>query len=404
MLLIFAPLIHTMEFKKFVDFDQIEIAFKAKSDKALKKRHFIFSTMKWPWLVGVGTSMTKFSLSAGLPVKGLIKSTIFDIFCGGESLDRCVETVEELESFGIGCIFDYSVEGEKTEAGFDHTTEEILQTIHHASRSEVMKFAAFKVTGIGAFDLLAKIHASELLSKEEEEAYGRIKNRVERICALASELGVTVLIDAEETWIQKPIDELTIGMMKKYNKERALIYYTFQMYCHAMLDNLKKLHQHAMENDYVLGAKLVRGAYMEKERERAAELNYTDPIQATKTSTDNDFNAAAEYCVKHLGEIGLFAGSHNEESNYRLTLLLEEYGLAHNDDRVYFGQLYGMSDHISFNLAHGGYNVIKYVPYGPLKATIPYLIRRAKENTSVKGQSGRELTLVKKELNRRQRS
>ena len=401
MLLIFAGLIHSMELKKFVDFDQIEIAFKAKSDKALKKRHFIFSTMKWPWLVGMGTFMTRFSLSAGLPVKGLIKSTIFDIFCGGESLDHCVKTVAELESFGIGCIFDYSVEGEKTETGFDHTTEEILQTIHHASRSEVMKFAAFKVTGIGAFDLLAKIHAGESLSQEEQAAYDRVKDRVERICALANELGVTVLIDAEETWIQKPIDELTISMMEKYNKGKALVYYTFQMYCHAMLDNLKKLHVHAKENGYVLGAKLVRGAYMEKERERAVELNYADPIQPDKSSTDRDFNAAARYCVENIEEIGLFAGSHNEESNYRLTLLLEELGLSHSDDRVYFGQLYGMSDHISFNLAHSGYNVIKYVPYGPLKATIPYLIRRAEENTSVKGQSGRELILVKKELRRR---
>lgn len=401
MLLIFAPLIQLMELKKFVDFDQIEIAFKAKSDKALKKRHFIFSTMKWPWLVSMGTFMTKFSLSAGLPVKGMVKSTIFDIFCGGESLETCTDACDELERYGIGAIFDYSVEGEKTETGFDATTNEVLETIKCAAKSEVMKFAAFKITGIGAFDLLAKIHANEELKIAEQEAYKRIEDRVERICALAYDLGVTVLIDAEETWIQKPIDDLTIDMMRKYNKEKAVVYYTFQMYCHAMLDNLKKLHKDSKEGGYILGAKLVRGAYMEKERERAGELGYTDPIQPNKASTDDDFNAAVEHCIENLDEIGLFAGSHNEESNYKLTLLLDEHKLKPNDSRVYFGQLYGMSDHISFNLSHGGYNVIKYVPYGPLKATIPYLIRRAAENTSVKGQSGRELVLVQKELRRR---
>lgn len=391
-----------MELKKYVDFDQIEIAFKAKSDSALKKRNFIFSTMKWPWLVSVGTTLTKFSLSAGLPVKGLVKSTIFDIFCGGESLDTCVDASKELEQYGIGAIFDYSVEGEKTEDGFEATTSEVLETIHHAAKSGVMRFAAFKITGVGAFDLLAKIHDGQSLSESESAAYTRVEERVEKICALASEHGVTVLIDAEETWIQKPIDDMTIAMMEKYNKGKAVVYYTFQMYCHAMLENLNALRAHATDNGYVLGAKLVRGAYMEKERARAEELNYTDPIQPTKTSTDDDFNVACRYCIENLGEVGLFAGSHNEESNYRLTLLMEEFGLKPDDDRVYFGQLYGMSDHISFNLAHGDYNVIKYVPYGPLKATIPYLIRRAAENTSVKGQSGRELTLVQKELRRRQ--
>ncbi|OEK03592.1 proline dehydrogenase [Roseivirga sp. 4D4] len=390
-----------MDLKKFVDFDQIEIAFKAKSDKALKKRHFIFSTMKWPWMVGLGTSLTKFSLGVGLPVKGIVKSTIFDIFCGGETLDTCSETCDELEAYGIGAIFDYSVEGEKTEAGFEATTNEVIETIKTAAKSDVMKFAAFKITGIGSFDLLAKIHNGETLTSEETAAYDRVQDRVAKICSLAAELGVTVLIDAEETWIQKPIDDMTIAMMEKYNKEKAVVYYTFQMYCHAMLENLKKLHNRAKGDGYVLGAKLVRGAYMEKESVRAVEMNYTDPIQPDKASTDRDFNAACSYCIEHIGEIGLFAGSHNEESNYRLTLLMDEHGLKPNDDRVYFGQLYGMSDHISFNLAHGDYNVIKYVPYGPIKATIPYLIRRAAENTSVKGQSGRELTLVQKELKRR---
>ncbi len=390
-----------MDLKKFVDFDEIEIAFKAKSDKALKKRHFIFSTMKWPWLVSIGTSLTKFSLGVGLPVKGLVKSTIFDIFCGGESLDKCGDAVDELESYGIGAIFDYSVEGEKSEEGFESSYHEILQTIKKASESKILRFAAFKLTAVGDFDLYAKIHAGEKLSQAEEEAFERIRARVESVCALASQLDVSLLIDAEETWIQKPIDDLTIAMMEKYNVGKVVVYYTFQMYCHAMLDHLKALHAQAERDGYVLGAKLVRGAYMEKESQRAEELNYTDPIQPDKASTDRDYDAAALYCIENLRSIGLFAGTHNEASNYKLTILMDEFGLETNNERVYFGQLYGMSDHISFNLAFGGYNVIKYVPYGPIKATIPYLIRRASENTSVKGQSGRELTLVTKELKRR---
>jgi len=393
-----------MELKKHVDFESLEVAFGALNDKALGKRHFIFSTFNYPWFVKFGSTMTKLVLNLGLPVQGLIKSTIFDVFCGGISLEDCLKTSSQLTKFGVGTIFDYSVEGEKTEAGFEATTEEVLRTIKQASKMEKIQFAAFKITGVGAFDLLEKIHAGHTLSEDEKAAYQRIEERVERICSLAAELGVTVLIDAEETWIQKPIDDLTIAMMAKYNKDKALIYYTFQMYCHAMLANLKTLHAQAKEGGYKLGAKLVRGAYMEKERERANEMDYQDPIQPNKQATDDDFNAGAKYCIEHIDEIGLFAGSHNEKTNYLLTTYIEEKGLAKNDDRVYMGQLYGMSDHISFNLANAGYNVIKYVPYGPLKATIPYLIRRADENSSVAGQSGRELTLITKELTRRRKA
>ncbi|GHE66306.1 MULTISPECIES: proline dehydrogenase family protein [Roseivirga] len=390
-----------MELKKFVDFDELEVAFRAKTDEALKKRHFIFSTMQWPWLVKLGTSLTKFALATGLPVKKLIKSTIFDIFCGGETLDGCQRSSNELAAFGIGAIFDYSVEGEKSEEGFDQTTNEILRTIERAGEMEYIRFSAFKVTGLASFDLLEKIHAGEKLTQEEEAAYARVFDRVDRICRLAYEKDVSVLIDAEETWIQKPIDEISQKMMSIYNREKALIYYTFQMYCHSMLDNLKSMHRQAVDSGYRLGAKLVRGAYMEKERDRAEELGYKDPIQPNKEATDRDFDLAVRYCVENIHQIGLFCGTHNEISNYKLTLVMDEFGLQKNDHRIYFSQLYGMSDHISFNLADAGYNVIKYVPYGPLKATIPYLIRRANENTSVKGQSGRELSLLRKEMSRR---
>ena len=390
-----------MDLKRFVDFDRLEIAFQAKTDKELKKRHFIFSTMKYPWMVKAGTTLTKLSLNLHLPVQGLIKSTLFDVFCGGETIEGCERSSNELAAFNIGAIFDYSVEGETSEEAFDHTAEEILRTVERAATMEYIKVAAFKVTGLGSFDLLAKLHAGEKLTSDEEEAWKRIQERVNKICSLAHQLNVSVLIDAEETWIQKPIDELTIDMMKRYNRDKVLIYYTFQMYCHSMLDNLKDHHKQAEANGYKLGAKLVRGAYMEKERARAEAMNYQDPIQPNKESTDRDFDAAMEYCVEHIHEIGLFSGSHNEESNYKLTLIMDKHGLKPNDKRIGFGQLYGMSDHISFNLAHEGYNVIKYVPYGPLKSTMPYLIRRAEENTSVKGQSGRELSLLTAEIKRR---
>lgn len=390
-----------MDLKKFVDFDELEIAFRAKKDEELKKRHFLFSTMKYPWMVNVGTTLTKFAIWANLPVKGLIKSTIFDVFCGGETLDGCQRSSNELAAFGIGAIFDYSVEGEKTEQGFDDTTQEILRTIDRASQMEFIRFSAFKITGLASFDLLAKIHAEEKLTEDEELAWERVKMRVESICSLAYQNSVSVLIDAEETWIQKPIDELTMDMMNKYNRESAVVFYTFQMYCHAMLEKLKSLHKDAQEKGYRLGAKLVRGAYMEKERDRAEKMSYEYPIQPSKEATDNDYNAAMKYCIDNIQEIGLFSGTHNENSNYLLTHYMDEAGMKPNDQRVFFAQLYGMSDHISFNLADAGYNVIKYVPYGPLKATIPYLIRRAQENTSVKGQSSRELSLLTNELKRR---
>jgi len=393
-----------MDLKKYVDFDELEIAFRAQTDEALRKRHFLFGTMKFPWMVRLGTSLTQFAIWANLPVKGLIKSTIFDVFCGGETLDGCQRSSNELAAFGIGAIFDYSVEGEKSEEAFDATTQEILNTIDRAFQMDFIRFSAFKVTGLASFELLAKLHAGEELTEEEELAWDRVKMRVESICSLAYQKNVSVLIDAEETWIQKPIDELTLDMMNKYNRESAVVFYTFQMYCHQMLDKLKDFHQDAVEKGYRLGAKLVRGAYMEKERARAAQEGYEDPIQPTKEATDQDYNKAMKYCIDHIHQIGLFSGSHNEHSNYLLTYFMDDAGMKPEDHRVFFAQLYGMSDHISFNLANKGYNVIKYVPYGPLKATIPYLIRRAKENTSVKGQSGREITLITKELTRRKKA
>ena len=390
-----------MNKKEHVDFDNLQVAFASKNTRSLKKTHLIFSTMKSNALVKAGTTVTKLALKSRLPVNGIIRRTLFDIFCGGETIEECLKTAARMQKFKVGAILDYSVEGEKTEEGFEATTREILRTIERAGKSENIPFGAFKITGIGAFDLLAKIHAGQVLNESDKAAYQRVKERVEKICAKAHELGVPVLIDAEETWIQKPIDDLTIAMMARFNKEKAIVYYTFQMYCHRMLANLKALHGHAKAQGYILGAKLVRGAYMEKERLRAKEHGYEDPIQPDKASSDRDYDAGLTYCVENIEEVSLFAGSHNEDSNYYLTQLIDQHGLDKHNPGVYFAQLYGMSDNISYNLADKGFNVAKYVPYGPIRASMPYLFRRAEENTSVKGQSGRELMLIKKELARR---
>ena len=402
-LLLYLPrfLIRIMELKKHVDFDNLEIAFSSKSNKALRKKRFIFSTMRGGVVVKLGTSLTKIALKTGMPVKGLIKRTIFDLFCGGENIDDCQRTVDEMAKFHVGAILDYSVEGEKTGTGFESTTRELIRTIERAGKAKNIPFGAFKVTGLGAFDLLAKVQSKTQLTEDETSAFQRVRERVDRICAKAYELKVKVLIDAEESWIQGPIDALAYEMMEKYNRESVLIYNTYQLYRHDILSKLKEAFNEAKTKGYYLGAKLVRGAYMEKERERALAMGYECPIQPDKEATDTDFDEALSVCMQHLENGALFCGSHNEESNYHLTLLLEEHHLPKNDGRVHFAQLYGMSDHISYNLAAAGYNVAKYVPYGPIKSAMPYLFRRAEENTSVKGQSGRELTLINREIKRR---
>jgi proline dehydrogenase len=390
-----------MDSKKYVDFDNLEVAFASKNDRTLKKVHFIFFSMGNNAMVKIGTALTKFALSSGLPVKGIIKSTIFDIFCGGEDIDECQKTADQMSKFGIGAILDYSVEGEVTEAGFESTTKEILRTIECAGNSKHIPFGAFKVTGIGSSELLTKVQAKVALTDDEEAAYQNIRTRVDSICSKAFELGVKVLIDAEESWFQDPIDEMAYEMMEKYNREKALIFNTYQMYRHESIDAIKNADAVAREKGYLLGAKLVRGAYMEKERERALENNYPSPIQVDKKATDRDYDLALRYCIENITFMSLFNGSHNEQSNYTVTHLIEEHGLDRKDDRVWSAQLYGMSDNISYNMANVGFNVAKYLPYGPIKASMPYLFRRAEENTSVKGQSGRELLLVKREIARR---
>lgn len=393
-----------MEASPRISFEDTSVAFSYKSDAALKKANFIFSMVNHPWISAAAIGSVKFALNMHLPVEGIIRKTAFDHFCGGVSIDDCDEEIAQLSKYGVGTILDYSVEGEKSEKGFDLVTDELLRTIDKAKRNPVgIPFSVFKVTGIGDSDLLEKVQKEEVLTIEEQRAYERVRERVDKICARAHAANIPVLIDAEETWIQDPIDALAYEMMAKYNKDRAIVFNTFQLYRTATLQNLKNAFAEASQKKYHLGAKLVRGAYMEKERARAEQLGYTNPIQPNKEASDKAFNEALEFCVENIARIGFMCGSHNEYSNQYLTTLMQKYGIKHNDERVWFAQLYGMSDNISFNLAKAGYKVAKYVPYGPVRSVMPYLFRRAQENTSVAGQSSRELILIRKELERRKR-
>ncbi|QEC52653.1 L-proline dehydrogenase [Anseongella ginsenosidimutans] len=382
-------------------FDNTEIAFSHLSDKALKKAWWLFKAINVNFLVKTGPALTNFALKAGLPVLPLIRSTIFAHFCGGETIEECEDNIANLWEYGVGTILDYSVEGEKTEAAFEQTAAEIIATIHRARKDNKVPFSVFKVTGIARFELLAKITAAEPLSTAELEEFDRAARRADRICRESFTAGIPVLVDAEESWIQSAIDRLVLDMMEKYNRETAIVFNTYQLYRNDSLDILKANIKTAGEAGFYLGAKLVRGAYMEKERERAGEKGYPSPIHVTKQESDRDFDAAVAFCLDHIQQVAFMAGTHNETSCRKLVERMKEKQLSPGDKRIWFGQLLGMSDNISFNLAHAGYRVAKYVPYGPVKSVLPYLFRRARENTAISGQMSRELRLVNEELRRR---
>jgi len=382
-------------------FDDTETAFTYKSDAALRRAHLIFSIVNNPTTSAMATGLVKFGLTLHLPIHGLIRATVFGHFCGGETIEKSQPTIDALHRYGVGTILDYSVEGAKDEAGFDATAQQILHTIRKAKGNEAIPFAVFKMTGLASFDLLEKVHRGETLTDAEAAAWDRVQQRVNAICQTGFESNVPVLIDAEDSWIQNPIDALTYAMMAKYNREKAIVFNTYQMYRKDMLANLKTAFAAAEQQGYYLGAKLVRGAYMEKEAERAGKLNYENPIHATKADTDQAFNEGLVFCVENRRLVSLVCGSHNEYSNQYLVSLIEKHGISPRDPHVWFAQLLGMSDNISFNLAKAGFNVVKYVPYGPVASVMPYLLRRAAENTSVAGQSSRELLLIRKELARR---
>ncbi len=407
-----------MDIQPVISFDNTEFAFEYKTDQQLKKARFLFSSMGKPWLVKLGTRITPWAIKAGLPVNGIIRKTIFSQFVGGETLEENSVVAKKLSKYNVRVILDYGVEGgDDGEKGFDHSTEEFIRVIQYAATQPNIPFMSIKVTGFARFALLEKLddcmhkgkgslmkrylNAIDDLTAEEKEEWHRVRRRMMYICETAANQKVGVLVDAEETWIQDPVDALTILMMDTFNKERVVVYNTIQHYRHDRLQFLKDSYEAAEERNFILGAKLVRGAYMEKERKRAAENNYPSPIHPDKEASDRDYNAGVSFCIEHLERIALIVASHNEYSNLQATQLLQEKRLPLNHPHIHFSQLYGMSDNITFNLAHAGCSVSKYLPFGPIKDVIPYLMRRAQENTSVKGQTGRELGLIKKELQRR---
>lgn len=387
-----------------ISFDNTEVAFGGKSDKDLQWSYRLFNLMGKPWLVKVGSFAANTALTLRLPIKGMIKKTIFKQFCGGESIGDCEQKMNDLAKFNIGTILDYSVEGKTTEADLDHTRDEIIATIKRAKGNKHIPFSVFKITGISRTALLEKWNKTDAkLTAEEEKELQVVLARVDAICKAAFEAAVPVFIDAEDSWFQEAIDRMANQMMAKYNTQKAIVYNTIQMYRHDRLAFLKKTYEEAKAGNYFAGIKLVRGAYMEKERAKAAAEKYPDPIQPTKEATDRDYNLALEFMINHLDKFAICAGTHNEKSSAHLVALMTQHTISKNDPRIYFAQLLGMSDHISFNLAHAGYNVAKYVPYGPVREVMPYLMRRAQENTSVAGQMGRELSLIVKEKARRKK-
>lgn len=386
-----------------MDFNNTEIAFAGKTNAEIKRSYWLFKIIAWNWLIKIGPTLLKLFMPLYFPIP-IIRATIFKHFCGGENIEETAATTKRLAELNVKTILDYSVEGKQLETVFDANVNEVINTIKKSASSKNIPFAVFKPTGFGRFELLEKVNAKKQLSIQEKEEFERFTNRVDTLCQAAFKANVPVFIDAEETWIQNPVDELALEMMRKYNKEKAIVYNTVQLYRWDRIAYIKTLIATAKNEGFIVGLKLVRGAYIEKERERAEKMGYPDPMQKTKADTDRDYNLAQKICIENIETVSFCSGTHNEESALYLSQLMKEHHVSKNDSRIYFAQLLGMSDHISNNLAKADYNVAKYVPYGPVKDVTPYLIRRAEENTSIAGQTSRELQLIKKELERRRQS
>ena len=385
-------------------FNDTKIAFAEKSTAQLEKAKWMFTAIKYPSLTNVGINVLNFTIKNNFPlVTDLVKTTLFEQFCGGETREQSMKVVDKMFKHHVGSIFDYAIEGKEEEAAFDTTCEEIKENIKFAIGNPAIPFVVFKPTGFGRLDLYADVSAGKELTSSEKEEWQRVRNRYEEVCKMAYDNKVILMIDAEESWMQDAVDHLVNEMMEKYNQEKAYIWNTIQMYRTGRLEYMAQDLERAKSKNYFLGYKFVRGAYMEKERERAAEKNYPDPIQPTKEATDDNYNAAVDFVLENLDRVAAFLGTHNEKSTELAIDKMKTLGLAHDDERLHFGQLYGMSDNITYWLGENKYNACKYLPYGPVKDVVPYLTRRAQENTSVAGQTGRELSLIQKELERRRK-
>lgn len=382
-------------------FNNTEIAFSLKSDTELDRAYFLFRMIDNQPLVRIGTAVTNFALKAHLPVEGLIRATVFDHFCGGVNEVDCLSVVDKMYTKGVSSVLDYSVEGKEEEEQFDAALKMTLKTIEFAKEREAIPFAVFKPTGFGRLDLYEKVGAKIALTDSEQLEWKRVEARFDKVCSEAYQKNVPLLIDAEESWMQDAADNLVAKMMRKYNIEKAIVFNTLQMYRWDRMDYLKTLHEQAKTEGFYIGMKIVRGAYMEKENLRAQEKGYPTPICESKEATDLNYDAAIHYMVENIDRMAIFAGTHNELSSYKLMEYLQELNIEKKDTRIWFGQLYGMSDNISYNLSANGYNNAKYLPFGPVRDVMPYLIRRAEENTSVAGQTSRELKLITAERNRR---
>ncbi|MDX2250066.1 MAG: proline dehydrogenase family protein [Bacteroidia bacterium] len=387
--------------RQIPDFNNTELAFKAKTDRRLRQDYRLMRAVDSPFVTWLGPKLLNLAFRLRLPVEGLVRKTLFQLFGGGESIEGTIPRSEELATFGVKTILDYSVEGGNTEDGFDATAAEIVRTLIHGGKHPQVAFCACKITGLARNELLEKIQSGKPLDDAEKVEFQRVRIRVEKLAETAFKHKTPLFIDAEESWIQDVIDQLAEEMMEKYNRETPVIYTTVQLYRHDRRAYLENLIEKSHQKNYLLGVKLVRGAYLEKETNRAREMGYLNPIQPDKTATDRDYDAAVTLCLDSIAHVAFCAGSHNEASSLRLAEQMEKKNLPPSHPHIWFAQLLGMSDHISFNLAAAGYNVAKYLPYGPVKAVMPYLIRRAEENTSIKGQSSREVELLAKEVQRR---
>lgn len=384
-----------------LNFENTTIAFQLKTDSELERAYFLFKLIANEPLVKIGTAVTNFALKAHLPIEGLIRATVFDHFCGGVNEADCMGVIDKMYGKGVHSILDYSVEGKENETQFDFALQKTLETLDFVKEKDAIPFAVFKPTGFGRFALYEKVSSGKQLNNQESSEWQRIVDRFDQVCKKAHDLNVFLLVDAEESWMQDAVDDLVLSMMRKYNREKPYVFNTVQMYRWDRMAYIKELHKTATEEHFKIGLKVVRGAYMEKENERAEERGYKSPICVSKKATDENFDTAINYIMEHLDRIAVFAGTHNEQSCLKLVEIMKKKKVAVDNPSIWFGQLYGMSDHITFNLTALGYNAAKYVPYGPVKDVMPYLIRRAEENTSVAGQTTRELALLQKEKKRR---